>query len=502
MSLAGQTKMPATENHRLSDFSPAPSMASNQWSREFGHPDSIHFSDKRNADNHFESGCFQSTLNSQCTFNDQFSGQSTFNGHQANGQPTSSTFNYPPPSQYPVRQLNATNYYSPQNNSFYQWQQMQSTPPQQPPMQQPSSYCPPPSYPDPGQPNTYTPRYPTMFNGYSGDYRTNEQKPPNDNSTTVTYSNGLQPISHPQAHRLNGAYYRELPPRQSHPHQQANLYNSSNCCSSFNNHRYHSQLNSFASNLNSGQRLTSTPICHSGFSPIDELREIKIESVFFKEMVRQEQPKWFDLPTDPLQAKQIKKEKLDNLDELDELEISDLPDLIDLSQDSLILDGSLMDECPSSNEDLLMSDQAAPQASAIVRNSAAESSNVCSRRTRQTPKAMAATRMIASSTVDDSKKQITLAEVANVWKNLKKVKIERENRPIHYFKCSLCTYQTNTSQSMKDHLYCIHCNAKNNYLCNICQQTFGWKNNAQRHMRRKHKIEDQATKRAAIITLI
>jgi hypothetical protein len=99
------------------------------------------------------------------------------------------------------------------------------------------------------------------------------------------------------------------------------------------------------------------------------------------------------------------------------------------------------------------------------------------------------------------KKFITLHEAANV--KLEKVKIERANgMKIYYFKCSLCNYQTNTSQSMKDHLYCIHCKAKNNYKCNICHQTFGWKNNAQRHMRRKHKIEDQTTKREAIITLI
>ena len=99
------------------------------------------------------------------------------------------------------------------------------------------------------------------------------------------------------------------------------------------------------------------------------------------------------------------------------------------------------------------------------------------------------------------KKFITLKEAVNV--KLKKVKIERANgMKIYYFKCSFCSYQTNTSQSMKDHLYCIHCKSKNNYRCNICQQTFGWKNNAQRHMRRKHKIEDQTTKREAIITLI
>lgn len=106
-----------------------------------------------------------------------------------------------------------------------------------------------------------------------------------------------------------------------------------------------------------------------------------------------------------------------------------------------------------------------------------------------------------SMLLDTSKKIITLHEAANV--KLEKVKIERANgMKIYYFKCSLCDYQTNTSQSMKDHLYCIHCKAKNNYKCNICHQTFGWKNNAQRHMRRKHKIEDQTTKREAIITLI
>lgn len=110
-------------------------------------------------------------------------------------------------------------------------------------------------------------------------------------------------------------------------------------------------------------------------------------------------------------------------------------------------------------------------------------------------------KMNAGNIVNCSKKLITLKEAASV--KLEKVKIERANgMKIYYFKCSLCTYQTNTSQSMKDHLYCIHCKAKNNYKCNICHQTFGWKNNAQRHMRRKHKIEDQTTKREAIITLI
>lgn len=106
-----------------------------------------------------------------------------------------------------------------------------------------------------------------------------------------------------------------------------------------------------------------------------------------------------------------------------------------------------------------------------------------------------------ASTDNSPKKFITLQEAAHI--KFDKVKLERSNGlSIYYFKCSLCPYKTNTSQSMKDHLYCIHCKAKHNYKCNICLQTFGWKNNAQRHMRRKHQIGDQTKKREAIITLI
>ena len=101
----------------------------------------------------------------------------------------------------------------------------------------------------------------------------------------------------------------------------------------------------------------------------------------------------------------------------------------------------------------------------------------------------------------DKRKVVTLNEAMNM--DLKKVKIERANgMKIYYFKCPMCEYQTNTSQSMNDHLYCIHCEMKDNYICNICQQKFGWKNNAQRHMRKKHKIADPIAKRKAIITLV
>lgn len=499
-----QTSMAANGNGCLLDAKPG-QIGGSQWSRDLANPDSAYLFDKyflRGADDASES------LLQECV-------QSTFGDHHSdcnliNSQPDS-LFKFDEDASDHKPSPTELNYYSSQYqsnpNCFGQTLEQQ------------------PAYPHLSQANIYSHFlhsfnpldyahshvHPAMLNSDAG--QLNNGQPSNGNSTTVTYSNGtgnLLPISHHhQAFKSNsvetscGSGSQLQPPSQHYypSSHQSSLH--SNFSGSFNDLSSCDNSFSFSS-------IGAPPYGRSGLAPhpMSALFDTDAGCI-------QDEPK----ETDALKAKLVKEERLD--------EFSSIRNSLDLVNSNEDFMGGYQ-----ANEHIVMNSQphhhhhptvthhhqplnphqlAASQhpAAAVQHPSGSSHSGGSGGFYSADPKpqltkanSMAASiKMSASSIVNGSRKLITLKEAANV--KLEKVKIERANgMKIYYFKCSLCTYQTNTSQSMKDHLYCIHCKAKNNYKCNICQQTFGWKNNAQRHMRRKHKIEDQTTKREAIITLV
>ena len=479
-SLNSQT-MSANDNKDLLDSNEKPIGA--QWSRELGNADSLFFFDKyflRGADDHAES-LLQDCVPS--TFGDHHSDSRLINEH-----PVDSMFKFDDDPADHKPSTTELNYYSSQYqtnlNCFDQS-------PQQP------------QYQPPTQANLYShflhsfsPFDYTHIHQHNGDGQlVGSPQQLNSSSTTVTYSNGsLQPISHHYAFKSSSEETdcgSQPSTQHFYPTSHPSSLHSSNFSSSFND--LSSCDNSF--NFTPNFHLTNTPIYRSGLAPHPMSALFDTDAGCIQERV-QEEPKDADLSADQLKAKLVKQEHLD------EFNIRNSLDLVNSNHDHY------MDAFPT-NEHVVMSSHhprlETPHASAVQHSSAGgfySSDFRAEPKLAKTAHPMTASiQLSASSIVNGNKKLISLKEAANV--KLEKVKIERANgMKIYYFKCSLCTYQTNTSQSMKDHLYCIHCKAKNNYKCNICQQTFGWKNNAQRHMRRKHKIEDQTTKREAIITLV
>ena len=446
--------------------------------------------------------------------------QSNFGDHQSdcnliNSQPVDSLFKFDEDATDHKPSPTELNYYSSQYQANPNcFGQTLERPPQYPHLSQANIYSHfLHSFNSLGHYSPHSHVHPTMLNGDAG-HLPNEQLS-NGNSTTVTYSNGtgslLPTISHHHAFKSNsvetscGSGSQLQPPSQHYypSSHQSSLH--SNFSGSFND--LSSCDNSFGFSS-----IGASSYGRSGLAPHPMSAVFDIDAG----CIQDEQAK----DAEALKAKLVKEERLDEFGS-----IRNSLDLVNSNED-------FMAGYPTANEHLVMNSQAPPpphhhhhhhptlvhsisiqrppqlnqhQLPAAAQHPAGgDSSGFYSVNPKPQPPTKTnsmSIKMSASSIVNGSRKLITLKEAANV--KLEKVKIERANgMKIYYFKCSLCTYQTNTSQSMKDHLYCIHCKAKNNYKCNICQQTFGWKNNAQRHMRRKHKIEDQTTKREAIITLV
>ena len=321
----------------------------------------------------------------------------------------------------------------------------------------------------------------------------------NGNSTTVTYSNGtsnLLPTHHHLTTFKSERNHQQQQQQYYTPQQQSSLHSSIfststsslNDPSSCNNSNFNFSIASSAQQQQCQSNNNSNLITHSMSALFDT------DNAFNEKIEKQRQAsneQQFTEEKSLLKQKLIKEENLTDFSIRNSLDLVNSNDFMDFNGDA--------NEMQTNNQQHLIVDHAS--------NKIVNAIDYDFKRILPTAIAAATKNALAMKlngsllNGNASKKLITLKEAANV--KLEKVKIERANgMKIYYFKCSLCTYQTNTSQSMKDHLYCIHCKAKNNYKCNICHQTFGWKNNAQRHMRRKHKIEDQTTKREAIITLI